>query len=486
MTRSDARRSPPAHQRPSSIGAIDASTAVLVIGAQSHGPLGIFRSLGRLGIPVHAIDPDPRLPPSYSRYLRSRSRIDLTDASSDALIEQLLHVADAFDRQPIVIPTSDQTAMLVDEHRDALRSNVVIPPQPRGLASSLADKRTMAHLAVAHGVPTPRVEFPKDVDEVRRYAADGVFPVMLKGIDGARLKARTGRRMVIVEERSQLEQIYREMEDPAAPNLMLQEYIPGGDNDVWMFNGYFDANSDCLVGFTGRKIRQSPIHTGATSLGVCLPNPEVEETTMRWMKELGYRGILDIGYRFDARDGRYKVLDVNPRIGATFRLFVARNGMDVVRAQYLDLTDQPVPTAALWNGRRWINEGADFKSSALYAREGTLKPRSWLASLRGIREGAYFARDDLEPFVRMAGSLVRKPKFKHAVVPRSAGRAQRSVRQRSAADADRSTSVDSERDVKDVIESESEARVRSWVDEAGPRPGSEALEIGSGAGNLHR
>ena len=40
------------------------------------------------------------------------------------------------------------------------------------------------------------------------------------------------------------------------------------------------------------------------------------------MKELGYRGILDIGYRYDARDGRYKVLDVNPRIGATFRLFV--------------------------------------------------------------------------------------------------------------------------------------------------------------------
>ena len=105
---------------------------------------------------------------------------------------------------------------------------------------------------------------------------------------------------------------------------MLQEYIPGGDDDVWMFNGYFDADSDCLVGFTARKLRQTPIHTGATSLGICLPNAEVHETTVRWMKRLGYRGILDIGYRFDARDGRYKVLDVNPRIGATFRLFVAR------------------------------------------------------------------------------------------------------------------------------------------------------------------
>jgi len=355
--------------------------------------------------------------PSYSRYLRSRRRIDLTEGSSDSVIEQLLHAADAFDRRPIVIPTSDQTSVLVDEYRDVLLGRVVIPRQPRGLATSLADKRTMARLATAHGVPTPTIVFPTNIDDVRRYADEGVFPVMLKGIDGARLKARTGWRMVVVEDRRRLEQLYRESEDPAAPNLMLQEYIPGGDDDIWMFNGYFDGNSDCLVGFTGRKIRQSPIHTGATSLGVCLPNTEVEETTVRWMKELGYRGILDIGYRFDARDGRYKVLDVNPRIGATFRLFVAPNGMDVVRALYLDLTDQPVPTAALWSGRRWINEGADLKSSLLYAREGTLRPGSWVASLRGIREGAYFAWDDLKPFLRMAGSLVRDPVRKHLGAP---------------------------------------------------------------------
>src|SRR5690242_5645908 len=116
MTPSDARRSPLAHGRPSSIGPIDASTPVLVVGAQSHGPLGIFRSLGRLGVRVHAIDTDPRLAPSYSRYLRSRHRIHPGKANSDGLIERLLGVADGFDRRPVVIPTTDQTAMLVDEH----------------------------------------------------------------------------------------------------------------------------------------------------------------------------------------------------------------------------------------------------------------------------------------------------------------------------------------------------------------------------------
>ncbi|MFL5686972.1 MAG: carboxylate--amine ligase [Chloroflexota bacterium] len=395
-------------QRPPSIEGIDPNTPVVVISAQTHGPLGIFRSLGRLGIAVHAVDPDPRRAPSYSRYLRSRIRLDVAAGSPDAIADRLLRVADTFDRRPILIPTTDQTSVLVDEHRDTLAAGFLIPERPRGLAASLANKRTMADLADRHGVPTPKVDFPTGVDDVRRYAEGAVFPVMLKGIDGARLKARTGRRMVIVEDARSLERLYIELEDPADPNLMLQEYIPGGDDDIWMFNGYFDANADCLVGFTGRKIRQTPIHTGATSLGVCLPNREVEEMTVRWMKELGYSGILDIGYRFDARDRRYKVLDVNPRIGATFRLFVAGNGMDVVRALYLDLTGQPVPTAEPRNGRRWINEGADLRSSILYAREGSLGIRSWLTSLRDVREGAYFARDDVQPFLRMATSLDRR------------------------------------------------------------------------------
>ena len=62
--------------------------------------------------------------------------------------------------------------------------------------------------------------------------------------------------------------------------------------------------------------------------------------------------------------------------------------MDVARALYLDLTAQPVPIAELWVGRRWINEGADLKSSIAYGRERSLSIRKWLASLQGVREGA--------------------------------------------------------------------------------------------------
>ncbi len=191
------------------------------------------------------------------------------------------------------------------------------------------------------------------------------------------------------------------METPTLHNVMLQEYIPGTPETVWMFNGYFDDQSECKVGFTGKKIRQSPPYTGATTLGVCLANETVRETTVRFMKTIGYRGILDIGYRYDARDGQYKLLDVNPRIGATFRLFVDDCGTDVLRALYLDLTGQEVPASSPHEGRRWVVEPLDIASSLTYGRRGDITMGTWARSFRGVREAAWFATDDPLPFLAL-------------------------------------------------------------------------------------
>jgi predicted ATP-grasp superfamily ATP-dependent carboligase len=115
------------------------------------------------------------------------------------------------------------------------------------------------------------------------------------------------------------------------------------------------------------------------------------------MRALQYRGIIDMGYRFDARDGKYKVYDINPRVGATFRLFVDTLGYDVVRAFYLDMTHQGVSPGQIREGRRWIVEDSDLLSSFRYRSDRQLSVRNWIRSLRGIEEGALFAVDDMMP-----------------------------------------------------------------------------------------
>jgi predicted ATP-grasp superfamily ATP-dependent carboligase len=160
---------------------------------------------------------------------------------------------------------------------------------------------------------------------------------------------------------------------------------------------------------TAKKIHQTPVYTGMTALGVCLPNAAIESATNTLVTTVGYKGILDIGYRYDARDGLYKLLDVNPRLGATFRLFVGHDGMDVTRAEYLHFTGQPVPRSQLRTGRKWILEDGDLVSCIQYYRDGALKLREWLRSYRGIQECAWYAADDVVPFLRMCRSLAMRP-----------------------------------------------------------------------------
>jgi predicted ATP-grasp superfamily ATP-dependent carboligase len=141
------------------------------------------------------------------------------------------------------------------------------------------------------------------------------------------------------------------------------------------------------------------------------------------MRSIGYQGILDIGYRFDERDGEYKLLDVNPRVGSTFRLFATRDGLDVVRCLYSDLAGEPVVRSAPDEGRTWMVEDLDLLSSLRYHREGSLPVRQWLSSVRGVDEVAWFARDDLSPPIALLKSRLAQ-----------AGR-RRPYRRRSGVDA---------------------------------------------------
>jgi predicted ATP-grasp superfamily ATP-dependent carboligase len=378
------------------------SAPVLALRAH-HGTLGIARSLGRLGVPVHVVHGESAHPVRTSRYVTGWHTWDFSLEPPGRSIDRLLDLGRALGGRVVLLPTSDDTAELVADHAAALRETFLFQANPPELVRALSNKKALFGLAKRHGIPTADTTFPRSLDEVRVFAERAVYPVMLKGIDGLRLQARTGRKMVIVRSTDELLRQYQLLEDPAEPNLMLQEYIPGGDDTIWMFNGYFDADSRCRLGITGKKLRQFPVHTGATSLGVCLANTAVHELTCRFMRAIGYRGILDIGFRYDARDGEYKLLDPNPRIGQTFRLFVTREGWDVARFLYLDLTGRPLPSATAVEGRKWLVEDWDLESCLEYRREGGLPAAEWLQSYVGVEEGAWWALDDPGP----AGNALR-------------------------------------------------------------------------------
>ncbi|HWC18922.1 MAG TPA: hypothetical protein VG498_18065 [Terriglobales bacterium] len=378
---------------------LNTSTPIVILKSVAHGGLGLVRSLGRQGVDVYTVEDDSCVPAIYSRYSRGWVKLDVETASASEALRRLEALARKLGTAPVLVPCTDYAAIFMADHYERLHRRFIFPEQSPQLLRQLYNKREMHFLAKQNGVATADTLFPSTRQGVLSFLEELKFPIVLKAIDGTRLSARCGKKMFIVNSADELLNIYDSVEEPESPNLMLQEYIAGEDDSIWMFNGYFNKNSECLVAFTGKKLRQCPAFGGYACLGVCMDNQVVKETAIRFLRSLRYSGLVDIDFRYDARTQEYKMLDVNPRMGASFPLFTAANGIDLARAYYLDMTGQRVPPSSVTNGRKWIVGDLDFVSSLRYFTTGRLKLKAWLRSLRDIEDSAYFATDDLLPFL---------------------------------------------------------------------------------------
>jgi predicted ATP-grasp superfamily ATP-dependent carboligase len=379
--------------------AVDAP-AVVVLKTQPNplhaGAMGIARSLGAAGVRVHVLGDVPGGPLAWSRYVHAVQPMPPGDVGAEEVAEAILEAAPA--GRALLVPVDDVGALLVSDRAEQLQARYRFPSLPPGLAATVCDKVGLARLAVEARVPTPACYTPDTEEELAEVVAGVAFPVVVKARDPRLLRVTPEARSVaLAENPASLRQLWRGHLVEGRPNCMLQEYIPGGPETVWMVNAYVDGESRMHLAASGRKLRQRPAYTGPTTLGICQRNDEVLALTAQLVRSIGYHGVLDIGWRYDARDRCYKVLDLNPRVGATFRLFAASNGADVVRALYADLTGRPLPTGEVRDGRRWMDDYNDLRVARQYITDGTATSFSYLRSVVGVDERVWCRLDDPVP-----------------------------------------------------------------------------------------
>ncbi len=382
---------------------------VVILVSSQHGGVGIIRSLGSKGVRVFGIHQYFWEPATWSRYLRGVFYWNFSLAPAADSLSFLRDIAKRVGSRPILIATSDISAMFVAENAAVLGKVYLFATPSVEAVRVFSSKKQTADLCQKMGIPTAETALPRSRQDALDFVQTTKYPVIVKGECGGFLQSRNHpARVAIVASKKDLLNLYDLNAETGVPRLIFQEYIPGGDDAIWMFNGYFNDRSQCLFGAMGRKLRQFPPHRGSTSLGICARNDVVETQTKQLMEAVAYRGPLDVGYRFDARDGRYKLLDVNPRIGSTFRLFAAENGLDVARALYLDVTGQTVPPTKVSEGRKWIVETNDVASSWAQFRERQLTFGEWVRSLRGVQEGVWLNSDDPVPLAALPLLWFRK------------------------------------------------------------------------------
>ncbi|MEU5341047.1 ATP-grasp domain-containing protein [Streptomyces sp. NPDC020766] len=375
-----------------------------------HGGVGAIRSLGRLGVPMYAITEDRYTPAAVSRHLRQAFVWPTTGTERpERLVEGLLRVGRRIGRPTVLIPTDEEAAVLIAEHQEELADRFLFPRVEAGLPRRLASKQGLHELCLEHGIPSPESACPESYAEIEDFAAKATFPLVAKNREAFVRRARPAvRGTTRIGTREGLLALARGWGEH--PGVILQEYLPREDAEDWIVHAYFDADSTPLAMFTGVKVRSWPPHAGMTANAYVVDNPELADIAARFIKQIGFSGVLDLDLRFDRRDGQYKLLDFNPRMGAQFRLFENESGIDVVRAMHLDLTGRTVPEGEQLAGRRYIVENIDLPALLAYRRSGYTTPHA--PSHASGTELAWLAADDLRPFFTMLARFVR-PGVKH-------------------------------------------------------------------------
>jgi D-aspartate ligase len=371
---------------------IDTSVPVAVIDREGYEGVSIARTLGRMGVPMYLVGQEGFPTPGWSsRYWAERVRWNFS-LPEDEFLAFLLDFGSRIranhGARAVLLTQKDWLAIFVERNSMRLQEQFVFPQPARPIVRSLLNKWEMHLLAEEHGIPTAATACPASPNDARDFLESAGLPILLKGAD--RYVEDQTPTTIIHSRQELMDELGRREAAGGSLNVVLQEYIPGEVDTVWMCNGYFPSIPGQAVIFTGTKLRQLSA-TGIASIGICLPNETVATQTRRFMEAVGYRGCVGIGYRYDRRDGLYKVLDVNPRVSGVFRLFVGAADMDVVRACYLDLTGQQVPSTTLQPGRKWMSEDHYFYAENAGLRIDGLRIGEWIGLVRGIRESHFLS-----------------------------------------------------------------------------------------------
>jgi predicted ATP-grasp superfamily ATP-dependent carboligase len=380
---------------------------VVILGG-SVNALSVARSLGRRGIKVYLSASEGRHV-QYSRYCTEAFPVDGTCKAADFWRELLLGPRSERHHGSVIFACNDDAVSFIANQRAELAPHYRLDCSVPDLQLAMLDKLKTLALAQAVNVGAPRYWQVESSSQLEAIQGELLFPLIVKPLHSHLFQKKFGGRKYLTvnnysEVRVALEQVWA-----SGLQAMICEWIAGPDHLLSSYYTYIDRTGTPLFHFTKKVIRRFPKNEGLTSYHLTDWDPEVAEMGLRFLAGIKFRGLANVEFKRDVRDGRLKIVECNARFTAPQELFV-RCGLDTASLIYNDLVGLPLPKSFNYKrGVRLWYPMRDFMAYRQLRAMNELTFIEWVRSVWHWQALPYFhPRDPLPTLVPALQGIMRR------------------------------------------------------------------------------
>jgi predicted ATP-grasp superfamily ATP-dependent carboligase len=280
----------------------------------------------------------------------------------------------------VLLAASDEAIELIVEHRQALSEKFTLDLSNPAAQSCMLDKLCTYRAAEAAGVPTPKFWVADTREEIEQLKQDLIFPLILKPIFGHKFNRKFTVSYTVAYHFDELLNAFDAV-DRAGIRTFLVEMIPGPDDRLCSYYTYLDEKGNNLIDFTKRVIRRYPMNMGGSTYHVTDYVPDIQPLALALFRLVDLRGVANVEFKLDERDGKLKLIECNARFTAADCLLVA-SGLNLPLFVYNRLIgrEHPAPSSYRIGMRLWKPVG-DLAAYRQLSKMGLLAFGTWVRSI---------------------------------------------------------------------------------------------------------
>ncbi len=322
-------------------GQVKHSTPVIIFG-DFIAAYGAIRGLSRYGIPIHVVSPTGSGLATKSRYARRVLQLDPGDADFVGKLRDWFSRDIGGEAVAMVAGDDDYLDVLAKRHSELPCEMKTTFPDWETVRL-VREKRQTYTLAQELGIPIPAtcyITCQADLASALGRPAQFSYPLLMKSEDSAAFLKRWGTKGVICDNEDELLQNYLQY-DGFYGKLLLQEMIPGGEDALYCLKTVLNRRSEPLAVFVDRKVRSSRQFSSCTLTRTAWSD-EVVGYGLALLRRIGYSGYASVEFKFDHRDGQFKMMEINGRISMN-NSHALRCGVNLPYLMYAEALDKPLP-----------------------------------------------------------------------------------------------------------------------------------------------